>query len=1271
MNYRKIKYILVFAISILFLVPGLRAEGDKKDGRNVLPKTTADQVALTSLNINNISSYFFNNGISDISSLGNSGLVYPKGSGKTAAFTSGLLWGARVAGDDDPRVGGTAYRTGLQPGKVLANGTADDPTLSVYRIYRVRRDVFPGADANIDLSTEAGLDGLSQSEIRAQYELDWNEWPVDLGAPYNDVNGNGIYEPATDIPGVPGADQTLWFITNDLNSGATQFLYGQNPLGIECQVTIWAYNQAGALGSMYFRKYKVINITDRTANPTTFEDMYFSMWSDIDLGDAGDDFVGVDTTLSLQFCYNASATDATYNPLPPPAVGFDFFQGPLVDGVAGEDVNKNGVDDASDYGIFNGQVVGPGKINLPMTAAYYFANGDPNIGDPPQNDIDGSREFYNFFQGRFGISGAPFIDLATGQVTTYALNGDPQARTGWLDGIQLPAGDRRQGSASGPFNMAPGDTQEVVVAQIVAGAIPGVDRLSAIGLLKFYDAQAQVAYDNFFDLPTPPPPPEVTVTALDREIILDWSKNTAKVEATETFSAKGHSFQGYNIYQLPTASSQVSEGIRVATYDIVDGIGKISDLVFDVRSGAVVLLPVQFGNDTGVKRFISITNDAVRGGVPMVNGIKYYFAVTSYSYNPDMAAVPNNLENPIAILTVIPQTPNPGVTYGDESGGSVAVTHEGTADGGPTVNIVDPAVTTGHDYEVFFTEREEIRDANGDWVPSGTSDRPEDMTGSSISIAGLYGPNPASGVELSFSLDLVSATNAWCDGVTITFPANVTILSMPSFEAGGGTIIPVVTGNTITMGLVNGELTQNGIFHGGETWSVFIANPTLPLPVDWIVHDDGYTDPPGPIVDATGTFTIQTIGSLARTAKYWNLRDVTTSTVLLENQSIIAGSDIFPDRDDLSGALLNPTTNADPVVDGFQIGVDVGYAAPLTISSNNPPTVNNTEMTGGGPGARWSITNFNLTDFMYFGYADGTVNASLGAYVDGAGGTTDVDQLQQDLELRWTGVLADTVINGDTLKITQSGGSFITLFGASGWSIADHPLNPNPGSDAPFTVRVPFEVWNVEANQQINCLFWQRTGNATVNKGVVWNTADRQYLWVVNTPYSNTAIDPASQEVMDHGTWNLVVYKSTFNKDDVMRINYDNPIQIGLDKYFFNTAGSSFSNDLAKTQVDKINVFPNPYYGVNTEELNKYNKFVTFSHLPEKATIRIFNLAGVHVRTLNKEDIDQFLRWDLANSAGLPVASGLYLAYIDLPDLGETKILKIAVIQEQQILDRF
>jgi hypothetical protein len=59
------------------------------------------------------------------------------------------------------------------------------------------------------------------------------------------------------------------------------------------------------------------------------------------------------------------------------------------------------------------------------------------------------------------------------------------------------------------------------------------------------------------------------------------------------------------------------------------------------------------------------------------------------------------------------------------------------------------------------------------------------------------------------------------------------------------------------------------------------------------------------------------------------------------------------------------------------------------------------------------------------------------------------------------------------------------------------------------------------------------------------------------------------------------------------------------------------------------------------------------------------------VQTIDKDNNDQFMRWNLANDSGLPVSSGIYLAYIDMPDLGKTKILKLAIIQEQQILDRF
>ncbi len=149
-----------------------------------------------------------------------------------------------------------------------------------------------------------------------------------------------------------------------------------------------------------------------------------------------------------------------------------------------------------------------------------------------------------------------------------------------------------------------------------------------------------------------------------------------------------------------------------------------------------------------------------------------------------------------------------------------------------------------------------------------------------------------------------------------------------------------------------------------------------------------------------------------------------------------------------------------------------------------------------------------------------------------------------------------------------------------------------------------------------------------------------------------------------------------FNQDlpeqgTIFRIESTKPNVANSDVFSFTAPTPSSSVDLAKQDVEKINVFPNPYYGANSEELNKYNRFVTFSHLPAKATIRIFNLAGVLVKEIDKNSTTQFERWDLANNSGLPVASGLYIAYIDMPDIGKTKVLKIAIIQEQQILDRF
>jgi Secretion system C-terminal sorting domain len=391
-------------------------------------------------NINNISTYIYNNGESDIDLVGNSGFTFPKGSGKTAVFTSGFIWGGKV--NDEIRVGGTTYRSGLLPGSIISDDIPEDPSLNHVRIYRVRSDY-----KTADLWEDANDMNMSYSEIYDQYEQDWGLWPAIYGAPYEDIDDDGIYNPLIDIPGIPGADQTIWFVANDLDPTSTHFLYGSPPMGIELQVTIWGYNRKDSFGDMMFRKYKIIN---KSSN--NIEDMYVSMWSDPDVGGASDDFVGCDSSLSLAYSYNAFRNDAMYGKFPP-AVGYTFLQGPIVNG------------ELSDIGFSDGREY-PGMKNLPMSSFYFFTREDPIYKDPNLGDYSGTVEFYNLLQGKVGLTGEDFINPITLQPTKFPLSGEPLTKDGWIDGILHEAADRRMGMASGPFNMAPADTQEVIVVEM-------------------------------------------------------------------------------------------------------------------------------------------------------------------------------------------------------------------------------------------------------------------------------------------------------------------------------------------------------------------------------------------------------------------------------------------------------------------------------------------------------------------------------------------------------------------------------------------------------------------------------------------------------------------------------------------------------------------------------------------------------------------------------------------------------------------------------------
>src|SRR5512141_72053 len=99
---------------------------------------------------------------------------------------------------------------------------------------------------------------------------------------------------------------------------------------------------------------------------------------------------------------------------------------------------------------------------------------------------------------------------------------------------------------------------------------------------------------------------------------------------------------------------------------------------------------------------------------------------------------------------------------------------------------------------------------------------------------------------------------------------------------------------------------------------------------------------------------------------------------------------------------------------------------------------------------------------------------------------------------------------------------------------------------------------------------------------------------------------------------------------------------------------------LAKADVSAIKAFPNPFYG-SQQPGNPH--VMTFSHLPTHAIVRIFNLAGIYVRRLEKTDAStQFLQWDMTNESGARVANGIYIVQVDMPELGTSKTLKVVVM---------
>jgi len=707
---RRLTAVLVGLVALLGLSAPAQAQATCNTGS-----------AEADLDINNVRAKLYNIGGLFWRGSGAQYLV-PKESGLGAVFASGIWVGGKVNGD--LRFAGSTYGPWeYWPGPLTAAGTVTPAVCQTFdRFWKV----------NISDIRAYNTDGTAAPDLQS--------WPIAYGAPFFvDTNGNGRRDATLDANGdgtldeprvelsitSPGygtrqidlagnerpdiiGDQGIWWVMND--KGGSHDWSEQPAIGLEVRALAFAFQTADALNNTTFYRYQFIY---RGTQDMT--DSYIGIFSDPDLGDATDDFVGSDPSLGLGFVYNGDSFDANgYGPLPP-ALGYDFFQGPLVGNGAASSFN-DGIDNDGD-----GDVDEEGE-RLAVEKFFYFTNGGTVTSDPGTGE-----EAYSYMQGLWK-DGTPLKEGGDGYNTNgppvdFAFPGDPPRF--WseynVDGTgraNNPA-DRRFGVSSGPFTFKPGQTQEIVFGIVWSQAVSATvqPQIVSVRQLKFDDRTVQAAFNAEFSLPEPPPSVAVVVSNLNQEVILEWNSVTGDIDdifdydvespfAPPSAADNTYSFEGFKIIQYRSPADQ--SGTLIATYDIANNVTTVVDEALDPVVGEVVTGVVAQGADNGTATTtptsISITTDIFTNG-PLRNGTSYYYGIQPYAVN-EASTGQKVFAAPVTRVEVRPTLVG-GIVTNVATGTSVpGVAGDGNIGGGSaTATVLNPASVTGATYNVEFFQQ--------------------------------------------------------------------------------------------------------------------------------------------------------------------------------------------------------------------------------------------------------------------------------------------------------------------------------------------------------------------------------------------------------------------------------------------------------------------------------------------------------------------------------------------------------------------------------------
>ena len=1131
--------------------------------------------------------------------------------------------------------------------------------------------------------------------------------PGNTYAPFVDANADGKYNPADgDYPDITG-DQYIWWVFNDAGNVKQQSLTAS--MGIEVQTSAFAYATQDFLNNSTFCNYRVIN-----RGPLTIDSTYIAVFDDCDLGYYLDDYIGCDTVRGLGIQYNATNNDGASGGNPsnsygqnPPQVGLDFFQGPKrTKHVAGQpDVIEQLKMTNFTYYNNDASIIGnptngtqiyyymTGSIRNGERFAYdYLGAGIPSKGygtgpisnfvfwgDPSDNtqwsecssnNNPGDRRFI-FSSGPFQLIPGAVNDITFGCIWAANVGGCGQTSFKVIKNID----DGAQALFDNHFKTVEGpEAPKLIVRELNRRLVfYMVNEFGSNNYGENYGRTEGVYNDSLL-----------------------YHQTVVKSKGVSNDSL--YHFEGYRVFQL--ANSQITaaeifspttgevdntKAVEVFQCDVSNGVKQIVNYVKNIAVSDTTNTAQMkvVGRDSGIVHSFQLTQDQFASGTDkqFINYHNYYFVAIAYAYNnfasfdsrntvstQDQAYIASSHGGGGTEISVVAALPNPsngatGSVLNSDYGSGVIITRvQGNGNGGNELqldsaseetvikdNFIGKAVYSAGQGPINVKVVDPVKIPVKDWALqiNGANTATDGIAGSGTWTLTGYANGIATDTFYSeHSIDVINEQILAKYGMSV----NVNQVSAPGVNQ--------INGNGyITSGVAFDDPSQPWLWGVKDEVDSSFANwirsgSTMhfgdPSPTNPCYFNDNKLDTNGVYSNILPNFSPlkNTWAPYALAAYFLGKGKYGNGTACAFEPAVYAYNQTdfkkLSDVDVVFTSDKDKWTRCAVIEEQEDSSLSEGSAQKFYLRKHKGW---NKDYADDGNTPIYSEDG-NDNGMSYFpGYA--------------------IDQN--------TGERLNIVFGEDSYLTANNGGDMI-------WN----PTASSTNGFNPFDNSIVFggkHFVYVTGTRYDSCKEFVATIKRAQTQVQNLKTAYASMQWM-GIPLLNPSLKLAS--LRDGIIPGAPLPGEKFTKTR-LRFRVDRPYTpyAAVDTNSgFTVPGTAVipgrasnpyytfsTTKLAPTQagdnvnrsklLDSIYAVPNPYYGYSGYEKtnSRFDTKVRIINLPAKATIYIYSLDGSLVRTLSKSDPNlSYIDWDIRNSVGLPIASGMYLMNVKADGLGETVI---------------